>query len=163
MANRPRLRRVYLTLRDVAPYAPAATQLGFSILDECTTIFDGRSYVTAMLDFGPGSVDGWFARLVAAELGIVTTDLLDIGARELVVGSRRTPLTPREFDTFNFLVQRASSVVNREEVLAEVWGADMEIGSNVVDVVVRSLRKKLGERANAIETVSGIGYRFRER
>jgi hypothetical protein len=163
MVKRPYLRRVYVSLRDPAPYAAAVTQLGFSILEECETALGGRPYITAMLDFGPGSVDGWFAKLVAAELGIVSSDLLDLGARELVVGSRREALTPREFETFQYLVQRVGSVVRREDVLSDVWGTEAEVGSNVVDVVIRSLRKKLGERANTIETVSGLGYRFRER
>jgi DNA-binding response OmpR family regulator len=44
-----------------------------------------------------------------------------------------------------------------------VWGHRYEGGSNVVDVVIRSLRKKLAERASMIETVRGVGYRFRPR
>jgi hypothetical protein len=162
MAHRPHLRRVYLTLHDLGPYGAAATELGFVILDACTATIDGKQYYTAMLDFGPQSVDGWFARLVAAELGIATCSLLDVGARELVVGSRRAPLTRREFDTFHYLVQRAGDVVNREDILTGVWGDAADVGSNVVDVVVGALRKKLGERANVIETISGVGYRFRE-
>jgi hypothetical protein len=104
------------------------------ILDECAVTIAGRRYVAAMLDVGPESVDGWFARLVAAELGIATSSLLDFGAREL----------------------------DREDILADVWGDNANVASNVVDVVVRSLRKKLGERADVIETISGIGYRLRE-
>jgi hypothetical protein len=46
--------------------------------------------------------------------------------------------------------QRAGTVVDREEILADVWGDDADVASNVVDVVVRSLRKKLAERANAL-------------
>ena len=162
MIHRGYLRRVYLAVRDVAPYAAAATQLGFVLLDECATTVAGERYVTAMLDFGPESVDGWFARLVAAELGIATSSLLDVGGRELVVGLRRAPLTRREFDTFYYFVQRAGDVVHREDLLNDVWRDGTEVGSNVVDVVVRSLRKKLGDRANVIETISGIGYRLRE-
>jgi DNA-binding response OmpR family regulator len=45
-------------------------------------------------------------------------------------------------------------------LLADVWGYDYDGGSNVVDVVVRSLRKKLGERAALIEAVRGTGYRL---
>ncbi len=162
MAHRPHLRRVYLTVRDLAPYAAAATQLGFVVVDACETTIGGERYFTAMLDFGPQSVDGWFARLVAAELGIATCSLLDFGARELVVGSRRAPLTRREFDTLHYLVQHAGNVVNREDILTGVWGDAADVASNVVDVVVGTLRKKLGERANVIETISGVGYRFRE-
>jgi hypothetical protein len=160
MALRPRLRRVYLAVRDVALYAEAATQLGFVVLHACSTTVDGEPYVTAMLDFGPASVDGWFAKLVAAELGIATSGLLDVGARELVVGSRRSALTRREFDTLHYLVQRAGTAVHREEILNDVWGDAADVTSNVVDVVVRSLRKKLAERADVIETISGFGYRL---
>ncbi len=141
-------------------YAEAATQLGFVVLDTCATTIDGQPYVTAMLDFGPASVDGWFAKLVAAELGIATSGLLDVGARELVVGSRRSALTRREFDTLHYLVQRAGKAVHREEILSDVWGDAADVSSNVVDVVVRSLRKKLAERADVIETISGFGYRL---
>jgi hypothetical protein len=162
MLHRPHLRRVYITVRDVAPYAAAATQLGFVVLGECATTVAGERYVTAMLDFGPHSVEGWFANLVAAELGIATSSLLDVGGRELVVGSRRAPLTRREFDTFYYLVQHAGDVVHREELIADVWRDGADVASNVVDVVVRALRKKLGDRANVIETISGIGYRLRD-
>lgn len=162
MAYRPHLRRVYLTVRDVTAYAKAASQLDFTVLDACATTVAGAHYVTAMLDFGADSVDGWLAKLVAAELGIATSNLLDAGARELIVGSRRAPLTRREFDMLQCLVQRAGTVVPREELLTDVWGDDADVASNVVDVVIRSLRKKLAERANVIETISGIGYRLRE-
>jgi DNA-binding response OmpR family regulator len=123
---------------------------------------DGERYVTAMLDFGPQSVDGWLAKLVAAELGIATSSLLDVGGRELVVGARRAPLTRREFDTFYYLVQRAGDVVHRDDLLTGVWSDGTDVASNVVDVVIRSLRKKLGDRANVIETISGVGYRLRD-
>ncbi len=162
MTHRPHLRRVYLTLRDIEPYAAAATQLGFVVLDACTAVLADQTYFTAMLDFGPESVDGWLARLVAAELGIATSNLLDFGARELVIGSRRTSLTRREFDTLHYLLQHAGNAVNREDILSDVWGDSTDVASNVVDVVVRSLRKKLGERADLIETISGIGYRLRD-
>jgi DNA-binding response OmpR family regulator len=57
-------------------------------------------------------------------------------------------------------VQRAGNVVPREDLLTDLWGDAADVTSNVVDVVVRSLRKKLAERANIIETISGIGYRL---
>ena len=162
MGHRPYLRRVYTAIQDPAPYVAALTKLGFSFLDECATTIDDVPYVSALLEFGPGSVDGWFAKLVAAELGIATSSLLDVGARELVIGSRRAPLTRREFDTLYYLVQRTGNVVDREDILNDVWGDDADVASNVVDVVVRSLRKKLAERANVIETISGTGYRLRD-
>ena len=113
-----------------------------------------------MLDFGPASVDGWLTGLVAVELGVGEGDILDVAARQLVLDERRIGLTPLEFDVMHYLTEREGTAVSRTELLADVWGYDYDGGSNVVDVVVRSLRKKLGERAALIETVRGTGYRL---
>ena len=51
--------------------------------------------------------------------------------------------------------------MRRETLLREVWGYDWAGGSNVVEAVVSSLRRKLGPRAFALETVRGVGYRLR--
>jgi hypothetical protein len=74
MELRPRLRRVYLTVRDLEPYGAVAQELGFRPLGEAAVVLDGETYQTAVLDFGPGSVDGWVSRLIAAELGIPPED-----------------------------------------------------------------------------------------
>jgi hypothetical protein len=159
VANKPRLRRVYLAIRNLEPYAAAAAGLGFSVLAECATEVAGAQYASAVLDMGPASVDGWFERLVAHELGIATSSILDLGAREVIAGSKRASLTRREFDTLYYLIQRSGDVVGRDDILNDVWGQEAEVGSNVVDVTIRSLRKKLRERSSLIETISGIGYR----
>jgi hypothetical protein len=70
MELRPRLRRVYLTVKDFAPYAAVAQELGFRPIDEASVVLDGDTYYSAALDFGPESVDGWLSTLIAAELGI---------------------------------------------------------------------------------------------
>jgi hypothetical protein len=70
MELRPRLRRVYLTVRDFAPYAAVAQELGFEPIGEASVILDGDTYYSAALDFGPDSVDGWLSKLIATELGI---------------------------------------------------------------------------------------------
>jgi hypothetical protein len=158
---RPELRRVYLTLQDVAPYGAAATQLGFTVLEDLVTNLGDTSYHSAMLDFGPGSVDGWICNLLATELGIVEDQLLDPGARELILADERIPLTPLEFSLVSLLESRSGEAVSRSEILREVWGHSYEGGSNVVDAVVRGLRKKCGEAANMFETVRGVGYRLR--
>jgi DNA-binding response OmpR family regulator len=59
------------------------------------------------------------------------------------------------------LNQHEGEVVKRITLLEEVWGYDRFSGSNVVDSKIRSIRKKLGDYAPMIETVSGIGYRFK--
>ena len=120
-----------------------------------------RSITRRCWTSGPQSVDGWLAGLVAGELGIATESLLDVDARELVLDGVRVPLSRLEFGVFQSLTRQPGVVVSRATLLAEVWGTDYEGGSNVVDAVIRLLRKKLGTRASRIETVSGIGYRFR--
>lgn len=162
MELRPALRRVYLTVRDLLPYVPAAQRLGFTVLPAQQVDLDGAAYHTVMLDFGPSSVDGWLAGLAAAELGVRSGEsLLDTDARELVLGTRRIALTPLEFGVISHLLQREGKAVSRSELLRDVWGTRYEGGSNVVDAVVYALRHKLAERADCVETVTGVGYRFR--
>lgn len=161
MELRPRLRRVLTAVRELAPYGPTVERLGFRPVADATVEVDGARYYTMVLDFGPLSVDGWLAGLVAAELGVEEKPVLDAGGRELSLGDRHIPLTPRESAVLAYLWQRDGRVVTREALLDEVWEPDYDGGSNVVDVVVRSLRRKLGDRASMIETVRGAGYRLR--
>lgn len=122
-------------------------------------ILDGRGYASVALDFGPGSVDGWLARLVAGELGLDDDRPLDANAREVRVGGRRVALTPLEFGVLSRLDAVEGRTVARAELLQEVWGYQFTGGSNVVDAAVRSLRHKLGDAAVLVETVRGVGYR----
>ena len=73
----------------------------------------------------------------------------------------RVALTPLEFGLFSHLRQCEGKAVSRNDLLREVWGTEFTGGSNVVDAVVRSLRRKLGTAAPAVETVRGSGYRLR--
>jgi DNA-binding response OmpR family regulator len=72
---------------------------------------------------------------------------------------QRVALTSLEFGTLARLVDRAGLVVSRDELLETVWKQPYS-GSNVVDAVVRSIRKRLGRFAASVETVVGHGYRF---
>ena len=157
---RPDLRRVYLTVNDLMPYAAVATELGFSVLDDLRATIGGNDYHSAMLDFGPGSVDGWIMGLLAAELDVRDVQLVDPESRELVVGDQRLPLTPLEFGVVAMLDSRAGKPVSRDELLESVWGHSHEGGSNVVDAVIRGLRKKIGDSGPVIETVRGRGFRL---
>lgn len=114
-----------------------------------------------MLDFGPASVDGWLARLADEEIGLAENALLDAANRQIVLGEDRVDLTPLEFSVVQYLDSRRGRVATRQELLADVWGYDFHGGSNVVDAVVRSLRRKLGGQATMLETVRGVGYRLR--
>ena len=84
---------------------------------------------------------------------------LDLARRQARIGERVTDLSDREFRVLHHLAEHAGEVVSRERLLSEVWGYHFDPGSNVVDVCIRRLRKKLGTRAS-IETVRHAGYRL---
>jgi pimeloyl-ACP methyl ester carboxylesterase len=84
---------------------------------------------------------------------------LDEANRELVLDGRREPTTRLEYSVMLALIRASERVVTRDELLVEIWNTPFA-GSNKVEAVVRSLRKKLGPFAPSIETVTGHGYRF---
>ncbi|BCH27326.1 hypothetical protein MesoLjLb_71110 [Mesorhizobium sp. L-8-3] len=153
------LRRVYTSAWDVGHYEQILPVLGFRFLPE-TAILDNRPQKSAVLDFGPRLVHGWMAGIVGAELGVRPERILDQRARELLVGNERKTLTILEFDVMRYLSEREGQVASRESLLEDVWGITYDGASNVVDAVIRSLRKKLGPLSASIETVRGVGYRF---
>jgi hypothetical protein len=160
MELRPNLRRIYSMVRDIATLGPMVAPLGFTPLPGEPTVLDGLAYHAAVLDFGPSSIDGWLSSLVAAELRVDEESLLDVAQRQLVLDGERIDLTNLEFGLFQYLHERPGQVVERTSILLHVWGTDYTGGSNVIEVVVGSLRRKLGDRASSIETVRGLGYRF---
>jgi len=93
------------------------------------------------------------------------TDLfLDPGTRETRRGDRRFELTPTEFDLLHFLMRHPGQVLQRGQLLQEVWGYDFGGDDNVLEVYVGYLRRKTeqnGER-RLIQTVRGVGYVLRE-
>lgn len=106
------------------------------------------------------------ARLRSAtspELTVLTVGnvSLDLRTRRARVGERVVELTAREFTLAETFLRHPDQVLSREQLLSHVWGYDFDPGSNVVDVYVRYLRKKLGD--DVIETSRGMGYRLRVR
>jgi two-component system, OmpR family, response regulator len=83
---------------------------------------------------------------------------LDLGARRVTANGRTMDLSAREFGLLETLMEHPDQVLTRAQLLSHVWGYDYDPGSNVVDVYVAYLRRKLG--AHIIETVRGAGYRF---
>jgi DNA-binding response OmpR family regulator len=83
---------------------------------------------------------------------------LDVARRRANMGERIVDLSDREFRLLHFLMTHDGQVVSRERLLSEVWGYDFDPRSNVVDVCVRRLRRRLGPKA-PIETVRNVGYR----
>ena len=83
---------------------------------------------------------------------------LDLRTRRAEVGGRTIELSAREFVLAETLMRHPNQVLSREQLLSHVWGYDFDPGSNVVDVYVGYLRRKLGR--DLIETVRGMGYRL---
>ena len=86
--------------------------------------------------------------------------VLDVSGREATFRGRKLTLTPREFDLLAFFVRHPGRVLVREELLRKVWGYDYVGETRTVDVHVRRLRAKLGDKSRLIQTVTGSGYKF---
>jgi DNA-binding response OmpR family regulator len=84
--------------------------------------------------------------------------VLDLRTRRASTEGRTVDLTAREFTMLEVLIRHAGQVLSREQLLSHVWGYDYDPGSNVVDVYIGYLRKKLAP--DSIETVRGMGYRL---
>ena len=84
---------------------------------------------------------------------------LDLARRQAQLGDRVVDLSDREFKLLHRLLECAGEVISRERLLSEVWGYHFDPHSNVVDVCIRRLRKKLGPDS-PIETVRHAGYRL---
>ena len=84
---------------------------------------------------------------------------LNLRTRQVCHGETRVELSAREFTLLEVFFRHPGQVLSREQLLSHVWGYDYDPGSNVVDVHVRNLRKKLGH--HLIETVRGMGYRIK--
>jgi DNA-binding response OmpR family regulator len=95
------------------------------------------------------------AERTVIEAGGIT---LDTRARRASARGVTVELSAREYTMLEVLMRHPGQVLSREELLSHVWGYDYDPGSNVVDVYVGYLRKKLGP--DAIETVRGMGYRL---
>ena len=86
---------------------------------------------------------------------------LDIARRRVSVAGNSVEVSPREFDLLLALVRAQGEVLSRAELLSDVWGIDHEPGTNLVDVHIGRLRKRIDPNApGAIQTVRGKGYRL---
>lgn len=89
---------------------------------------------------------------------------IDTETRRVTRGERELDLTVREFDLVVFLAENARKVLTRSTIMNEVWGYDVDVGSNTLEVYVGYLRKKLeadGE-SRILHTVRGVGYVLRD-
>jgi hypothetical protein len=156
----PALRRIYGQARGDELLAQLGP-LGYAPLAGHADVeLGGMVFRPIMCDLGPESVAGWLSALAGRDLAVEATDV-DEDARELVLDGRRVALTKLECDLLRYLRDREDQTVARGTLLRDVWGYEWTGGSNVVEVAVSGLRRKLGDRAGALETVRGVGYRLR--
>lgn len=86
---------------------------------------------------------------------------LDVPGHRLLVDGEEVPLTATEFRLLKILMERCNRVQTRDKLLTDVWQYSEDVDSRTVDTHIRRLRRKLGPEADRIDTVIGVGYRFR--
>ena len=140
------------------------------------TARDSVEYRVKGLDYGaddylvkPFSFDELLARLraimrrkpVYVAKDLVVDDLkMDTNAKTVTRGGDTIDLSGKEYMLLEFLLQNKNMVLSREQIQERVWGYDFEGGSNIVDVYIRYLRRKIdyGRTKKLIQTVRGVGY-----
>ncbi|NRA56181.1 MAG: winged helix-turn-helix domain-containing protein [Gammaproteobacteria bacterium] len=167
ISMRPDLHQVYMAIEDFEPYAMAAKGLGFVVLEH-QPVIEQHQYTSAFLYFGRASIDGWISRTLMNEIDYIDDAnapplLFDKDARQLITQQGRVDLTKLEYGTLALLIDNEGVAISRKSLLDKVWDIHYEGASNVVDTVVLSLRKKLGNRAHLIQSSRGIGYRFMDK
>ena len=85
---------------------------------------------------------------------------VDPGRHVVRDGQREVTLTLKEFQLLCLLLERQGTVFTRDQLLNTIWGYEFDGASRTVDVHIRTLRQKLGDSGNCIETVRGIGYKI---
>ncbi|MCB0732205.1 MAG: response regulator transcription factor [Ignavibacteriae bacterium] len=103
------------------------------------------------------------------EKAIQNSSLISIGPLEInkdkfevKVNGNNIILPKKEFAILYYLAKKPGKVFPRDRILNDVWGEDIYVIERTVDVHIRKIREKLGEESNLIETIKGVGYRFRE-
>ncbi len=101
-------------------------------------------------------------RLTRDQLSVLSVSDLRINllTREIRRGEALIELTSREFSLLEYLCRSPGRVLSRTQILEHVWAYDFDPGTNIVDVYIRRLRKKLADDGALIQTVRGVGYRM---
>jgi two-component system phosphate regulon response regulator PhoB len=88
--------------------------------------------------------------------------LIHPGRHEVLIGDKPAKLTSTEFRILHFLAGRPGWVFTREQIIESIHGGGHHVTDRSIDVQIMSLRKKMGGSGRHIETVRGVGYRFKE-
>ena len=84
----------------------------------------------------------------------------DLSARIVYVDGKRAEMTPKEYDLFFYMLKNKNIALTRERLISEVWGYDYFGDDRTLDTHIKLLRKSLGQYADFIVTLRGVGYRF---
>jgi DNA-binding response OmpR family regulator len=151
-------------LRGFAPKLPVLVLTGRPDLGDVVSCLDlgADDYMTKPFRFAE-LVARVNARLrhggaAAAQVLVANGVELDLLGRRARAAGREVALTSREFALLEALMRHAGEVLTRQQLLSDVWGYFFDTGSNIVNVYVGALRRKLGE--GCIETVRNVGYRI---
>ncbi|MDO3410253.1 response regulator transcription factor [Saccharibacillus sp. CPCC 101409] len=173
-ASDPRTPVILLTARDSVEDKVAGLDLGASDyvtkpfrIEELLARVRSALRVRAALESAAPEAAGEGSDETAGPAGgeLSAGDLrLNERTREVFRADRRIDLTPREFDLLVFLLRNQRQVLSREQLIREVWGYDYAGDTNIVDVYIRYVRKKIGEAdtPELIQTVRGVGYVLKE-
>ena len=102
------------------------------------------------------------ARKREKELICIGSIVIDDGKHTVQAGGQAVTLTLKEYELLKFLAQNCGFAFTREQLLAKIWGYDYGGGTRTVDVHIQTLRQKLGDSGEQIQTVRGVGYRMRD-
>lgn len=86
--------------------------------------------------------------------------LVDVEKHQVMVNAEEVVLTLKEFELLCYLLKNKGFVLSRDKILSRIWGYDIDVETRTVDVHIRTLRQKLGNSGDLIETVRGVGYRI---
>lgn len=81
---------------------------------------------------------------------------------EVKLDGLKIELPKKEFALLYYLSKKPGKVFPRDRILSDVWGEDIYVTERTIDVHIRKIREKLGAHSNIIETIKGVGYRFKE-
>ena len=104
------------------------------------------------------------APLHAAGPSVIQVDHLEINRSTYTVrlGKKEVFFPKKEFELLALLAANRGKVFTREMLLNQIWGSDVVVIDRTIDVHIRKIREKLGNEADAIETIKGVGYRYKE-
>ncbi len=103
------------------------------------------------------------AQQTLPEMDVLVIKELEINVSSYTarIGKQKLQLPRKEFETLVYLIRNRGRVLSRESILNAVWGETIHVVDRTIDVHIRKIREKIGPYAEYIETVPGIGYRFR--